>query len=169
MKEFAIGAETVDFGWAKTLTLKQRWLIVVAIWACYFTIAIIWNGVSLGGLLLCLMYSFLFIKANSAESIINNYFEQKLVFGTENLVFKSRDTIHWHIPFYRLNRIEQVKNPNSMTLVYTNDNDSYMIYGTLSTETIDEIQQEIERIKLSTQGRTNERSMGSESLILAKE
>ena len=130
-------------------------MVAGGIWSFYLATSLVWGSINLTGLLLSVIYSWLVIKTHSAESKINNYFEQKLVFGSDNLVLESSDTIHWHIPFHRLDRIEQVKNPNSMTLVYTNDNDSYLIYGKLSTETIDEIQQEIEQIKASTQGRTN--------------
>lgn len=161
MKEFAIGADPVDFGWAKRLTLRQRWMAIGGIWSFYFATSLIWESINLTGLLLSVIYSLLLIKTNSAESKINNYFEQKLVFGSDNLVFKSSDTIHWHIPFHRLDRIEQAISgprwaPISTALIYTNDNDSYLISGELSPETVEKIHQEIERIKLSTQGRTNE-------------
>ena len=152
MKEFAIGAATANLGWAKKLTLKQRWIIVGAIWSFYFATLLIWGDVNLDGLLLSVIYSLLLIKTHSVELKINSYLEQKLVFGSDNLVLKSHNTIHWHIPFHRLDRIEQVKSgprwsPSSTTLVYTNDNDSYMISGELSSEAIEDIQQEIDRIK----------------------
>lgn len=163
MKEFSISARPIEIDRKKLLTLKQRWLIAGLICLFYFSISLIWGEISFEDILLCCIYSLIFIASSSTKPTLNTHVEQKLVFGIDNLVLKSSDTIHWHIPFHRLDRIEQAISgpkwaPASTALIHTNDNDSYLISGELSPETIEEIQQEIDRIKLSTQGRTNEQT-----------
>lgn len=92
-------------------------------------------------------------NVRAEETVGAPYREQTLVFGERNLLCKEGEVIVWHIAYSRISHIEKlISGPGwasmMMTCVYTNDNDSYMINGEPQDATLENIQREIDRIKV---------------------
>jgi hypothetical protein len=95
-----------------------------------------------------------FIKPTKNTSA-QNFGYYTLEFGESNLLYKSGDSIIWHIPFERVEKVhcnvhgsgKWFSPKTKELLVLTNDNDSYPLYGTIDSGKLLEIQNEIELLK----------------------
>lgn len=77
-----------------------------------------------------------------------------LEFGEQHLLYKNKDRIIWSIPFERLDSVQRVvsggrfSSKRSAYLVFTNDGDSYLLAQSMDASQLEEIQREIEKVKV---------------------
>lgn len=155
MKEIVFGVDVREH--VRPLKAPRKWLVWVALLVttsvCVLQI-IQWNGlfVMYCVMFICNLIGFLRNEVPDQSHKGSIYGDQVLAFGARNLVCKQGDTIVWHIPYERVSHIKEFTSgprwaQSVTTLVYTNDNDSYMISGKPHDCTLEVIQQEIDRVK----------------------
>ena len=134
---------------------RLRWPAPIIFLGFFFIMYFAYSEVNYVALIFGVVYTArLFIKS-SEGSFSHSFGFTTLEFGQSNLLYKNKESIIWHIPYKRLEKIQCVCHGSGTVLsptvrevlVLTSDNDSYSIMGHVSDEQIKEIQNEIEYAK----------------------
>ena len=137
------------------ISASLRWPFVALFWGLFLVSYIGYSQINFVALVFGVIYTFGFFYKPSQKTNNYSFGSTTLEFGEENLLYKNGNSIIWHIPYRRLEKIQVFEHGSGSFfspvtkefLILTNDNDSYSLMGTLPDSEIKEIQREIEIVK----------------------
>ncbi|OPX54396.1 hypothetical protein SAMN02745127_02823 [Oceanospirillum multiglobuliferum] len=132
-----------------------RWPFIALFWGLFLFSYVSYSQINFVALVFGVIYTFGFFYKPSRKVNDYSFGFTRLEFGEENLLYKNGDSIIWHIPYKRLEKIQVSQHGSGSflspvikeILILTNDNDSYSLMGALPDSEIEEIQKEIEIAK----------------------